>query len=77
MCLHAKCFNCGNMWHIKLACKAAFHLSASGDEPCSSDFVKSDVSIDHMSLSTILKGNFHTQKRLYISLILCHDVLFM
>lgn len=46
MCLHAKCFNCGNMWHIKLACKAAFHLAASGDEPCSSDFVKSDVSIE-------------------------------
>ncbi|VDP82144.1 unnamed protein product [Schistosoma curassoni] len=65
---NAKCFKCGKVGHIQSVCKATVHLASSSTKSCDLNLNNSDVSSDHLSLSTVSKGNAHIQKRLYTSL---------
>ncbi|VDP80028.1 unnamed protein product, partial [Schistosoma mattheei] len=60
---------------IQSVCKATVHFASSCTKSCNLNFDNSDVSIDHLSLSTISKGNAHIQKRLYTSLGSFHDFI--
>lgn len=59
---HAKCLKCGKIGHMKSVCKATAQLATSDDKPSSSDFVKSGISNDQLSLFTTSKSNLHIQK---------------
>ncbi|VDP31315.1 unnamed protein product [Schistosoma margrebowiei] len=72
---NAKCFKCGKIGHIRSVCKAAVHFAPSSTKSCNLDPTNSAVPNDHLSLSTISKGNAHIQKRLYTSLGLCHEFI--
>ncbi|VDP62424.1 unnamed protein product [Schistosoma curassoni] len=72
---NAKCFKCGKIGHIQSVCKATVHFASCSTEYCNLNRNNWDVSIDHLSLSTISKGNVHIQKRLYTSLGSCHDFI--
>ncbi|KAH9595573.1 hypothetical protein MS3_00001570 [Schistosoma haematobium] len=72
---NAKCFICGKVGHIQSVCKATVHFASSCTKSCNLNFNNSDVSSDHLSLSTISKGNAHIQKRLYTSLGSFHDFI--
>ncbi|CAH8542619.1 unnamed protein product [Schistosoma intercalatum] len=72
---NAKCFKCGKVGHIQSVCKATVHFASSCTKSCNLNFNNSDVSSDHLSLSTISKGNAHIQKRLYTSLGSFHDFI--
>ncbi|VDP56522.1 unnamed protein product [Schistosoma margrebowiei] len=61
---NAKCFKCGKIGHIQSVCKATVHFASSSTKSCHLNPNNSDVSSDHLSLSTISKGNAHIQKRL-------------
>ncbi|VDP19044.1 unnamed protein product [Schistosoma margrebowiei] len=71
----AKCLKCGKIGHIQSVCKATVHFASSNTRSCNLDPNNSDVPSDHLSLSTILKGNTHIQKRLYTSLGSFHDFI--
>ncbi|VDP53847.1 unnamed protein product [Schistosoma margrebowiei] len=70
---NAKCFKCGKIGHIQSVCIATVHFVSSSTKYCHLNLNNSEVSSDHLSLSTISKGNSHIQKRLYTSLGLFHD----
>ncbi|VDP48746.1 unnamed protein product [Schistosoma margrebowiei] len=72
---NAKCFKCGKIGHIQSVCKATVHFASSSTKSCHLNLNNSDVSSDHLSLSTISKGNAHIQKRLYTSLGSFHDFI--
>ncbi|CAH8586869.1 unnamed protein product [Schistosoma haematobium] len=65
---NAKCIKCGKIGHIQSVCKATVHFVSSSTKSCNLNLNNSDVSSDHLSLSTISNGNAHIQKRLYTSL---------
>ncbi|VDO99357.1 unnamed protein product, partial [Schistosoma curassoni] len=71
----AKCFKCGKIGHIQLVCKATIHFASSSTKYCHLNLNNSDVSSDHLSLSTVSKGNAFIQKRLYTSLSSFHDFI--
>ncbi|VDO76739.1 unnamed protein product [Schistosoma margrebowiei] len=72
---NAKCFKCGKIGHIQSVCKATVHFTSSSTKSCHLNLNNSDVSSDHLTLSTISKGNAHIQKRLYTSLGSFHDFI--
>ncbi|VDO82055.1 unnamed protein product [Schistosoma margrebowiei] len=72
---NAKCFKCGKIGHIQSVCKTAVHFASGSTKSYNLDLNNSDVSSYHLSMSTILKGNAHIQKRLYTSPGLCHDFI--
>ncbi|CAH8652284.1 unnamed protein product [Schistosoma intercalatum] len=72
---NAECFKYGKVGHIQSVCKAIVHFASSCTKSCNLNFNNSDVSSDHLSLSTISKGNAHIQKRLYTSLGSFHDFI--
>ncbi|VDP29056.1 unnamed protein product [Schistosoma margrebowiei] len=72
---NAKCFKCGKIGHIQSVCKATVHFASSSTKSCHLNLNNSDVSSDHLSLSTISKCNGHIQKRLYTSLGSFHDFI--
>ncbi|CAI2735531.1 unnamed protein product [Schistosoma spindalis] len=72
---NAKCFRCGKIGHIQTVCKATVHFASSSTKSCNLDPNNSSVPNDHLSLSTISKGNTHIQDRLYPSLGSCHDFI--
>ncbi|VDP53899.1 unnamed protein product [Schistosoma curassoni] len=55
--------------------KATVHFASSCTKSCNLNFNNSDVYSDHLSSSTISKGNAHIQKRLYTSLGPCHGFI--
>ncbi|VDP18329.1 unnamed protein product [Schistosoma margrebowiei] len=55
---NAKCFKCGKMGHIQSVCKATVHFASSSTKSCHLNLNNSDVSSDHLSLSTISKAIF-------------------
>ncbi|VDP20456.1 unnamed protein product [Schistosoma margrebowiei] len=72
---NAKCFKCGKIEHIQSVCKATVHFASSSTKSRNLNLNNSDVSSDHLSLSTISKGNAHIQKRLHTSLVSFHDFI--
>ncbi|VDP39509.1 unnamed protein product [Schistosoma curassoni] len=72
---NARCFKCGKIEHIQSVCKATVHFAPSSTKSCDLNLNNSDVSSDHLSLSTISKGNAHIQKRLYTSHGSFHDFI--
>ncbi|CAH8580686.1 unnamed protein product [Schistosoma intercalatum] len=54
---NAKCFKCGKVGHIQSVCKATVHFASSCTKSCNLNFNNSDVSNDHLSLSTISKDS--------------------
>ncbi|VDP46815.1 unnamed protein product [Schistosoma margrebowiei] len=52
---NAKCLKCGKIGHIQSVCKATVHSASSSTKSCNSNLNNSDVSSDHLSLSTISK----------------------
>ncbi|VDP43461.1 unnamed protein product [Schistosoma margrebowiei] len=72
---NAKCFNCGKIGHIQSVCKATVYFASSSTKSCNSNLNNSDGFSDHLSLSTIWKGNAHIQKRLYTLLSSFHDFI--
>ncbi|CAH8431388.1 unnamed protein product [Schistosoma haematobium] len=72
---NAKCFKCDKVGHIQSVCKATVHFASSCTKSCNLNFNNSDVSSDHLSSSTVSKGNAHIQKRLYTSLGPCHGFI--
>ncbi|CAH8602377.1 unnamed protein product [Schistosoma mattheei] len=54
---NAKCFKCGEIGHIQSVCKATVHFASSCTKSCNLNFNNSDVSNDHLSLSTISKDS--------------------
>ncbi|CAH8653383.1 unnamed protein product [Schistosoma haematobium] len=76
MCIpNPKCFKCGEIGHIHSVCKATVHFASSSIKSCNLDPTNLDVPSDHLSLSTISKGNAHIQKRLYTSFGSFHDFI--
>ncbi|VDP42404.1 unnamed protein product [Schistosoma curassoni] len=53
---NAKCFKCGKIGHIQSVSKAIAHFASSSTKSCNLSFNNSDVTSDHLSLSTISKG---------------------
>ncbi|VDP83947.1 unnamed protein product [Schistosoma mattheei] len=72
---NAKCFKCGKVGYIQSVCRATVHFASSSTKPWNLDPTNSTVPNDHLSLSTISKGNAHIKKRLYTSLGLFHDLI--
>ncbi|VDO91151.1 unnamed protein product [Schistosoma margrebowiei] len=72
---NAERFKCGKIRHIQLVCKATVHFASSSTKYLNLNLNNSDVSSDHLSLSTISKGDAHIQKRLYTSLGSFHDFI--
>ncbi|VDP62480.1 unnamed protein product [Schistosoma curassoni] len=55
----AKCLKRGKIGHIQSVCKTTVHFASSCTKSCNLNLNNSDVSSDHLSLSTISKGNAH------------------
>ncbi|CAH8625627.1 unnamed protein product [Schistosoma intercalatum] len=55
--------------------KATVHFASNSTKSCNLNLNNLGVSSDHLSLSTISKGNAHIQKRLYTSLGSFHDFI--
>ncbi|VDP65150.1 unnamed protein product, partial [Schistosoma curassoni] len=54
----SECFKCGDIGHIQSVCNTTTaHLAATNIKCCNSDFIKSSVLNDHLSLSTISKNS--------------------
>ncbi|KAH9587968.1 hypothetical protein MS3_00005518 [Schistosoma haematobium] len=54
---NAECFKCGKVGHIQSVCKAIVHFASSCTKSCNLNLNNSDVSNDHLSLSTISKDS--------------------
>ncbi|VDP80989.1 unnamed protein product [Schistosoma curassoni] len=61
--------------HIQSVCRATVHFASSSTKPWNLGPTNSALLSDHLSLSTISKGNARIQKRLHTSLGSFHDFI--